>query len=324
MRSRPSILFLPALLCAALLGCGEEPSQAEFKPSPKKSKTVEQHQGQGLPGFFNPRAGETWTYKVLRDVPPDTVLNDDDQLASTDLPGGGYRFTLERKRVCLGVQTPPESDIELTAFDLSEDGIPNGREFLDISADGMIARGWKPAGKLDLKLQLLTPGVLLASPQMSGGQVWKSMGTSPSQEFQFRVLERTTLDLPAGSYETVRLQMNSGTESRAVRRTLWFAENVGIVKEEILYFNERKITLRESAELISWTAPTEDEPIPETPEAPDEEEESSPEITSPEAAFSGLVDEDVPMVLLEEITWFDEEQADEAAEEESGDEEEAN
>jgi hypothetical protein len=194
------------------------------------------------------------------------VLNDDDQLRSADLPGGGYRFSLKRQRVCLGPTTPANADGELTVMELFEDGVTLGQEYLDIGADGMVARGWIPAGTPPPKLQLLTPGVLLASPLMAGGQVWTSVGANPNQEFQFRVLERTMLTVPAGTYEAVRLQMNSGTGKRAVRRTLWFAENVGILKEETIYYNESRITMREASELTSWTQP-----------APETEEEVAPE-----------------------------------------------
>jgi|GEM_PF-1209833 len=253
---RKSLLLLPALLGAALIGCGgKESAQDPSSPPPTVAPAAAPDGTQGLAGFFAPKPGESWTYEVHRDLPPDTVLNDDDQLRSSSLPGGGFRFTNERHRLCEGVQNPPESDTPLTVLTLSENGIPSGTEYLDIGPQGMVARGWKQAGTVDLPLQLIDPGILLAAPGMTGGQTWTSTGTSTEQTFQFRVIERTKLTVPAGTYETVRLQMNSANDSKAIRRTLWFAENVGIIKEESIYYDNQRITVRETSVLTAWSTP---------------------------------------------------------------------
>ncbi|MDA0767897.1 MAG: hypothetical protein O3A92_13880, partial [Verrucomicrobia bacterium] len=257
-----------------LRGCGEkESAKAPSSPPPTVAPAADApDETQGLAGFFAPKPGESWTYEVHRDLPPDTVLNDDDQLRSSSLPGGGFRFTNERHRLCEGVQSPPESDTPLTVLTLSENGIPSGTEYLDIGPQGMVARGWKQAGTVDLPLQLIDPGILLAAPGMTGGQTWTSTGTSTEQTFQFRVIERTKLTVPAGTYETVRLQMNSANDSKAIRRTLWFAENVGIIKEESIYYDNQRITVRETSVLTAWSTPG-SEPATET--APSEPEEST-------------------------------------------------
>ncbi len=265
MLPRKSIL-LPALLGAALMSCGEK--QGAKAPSPPSPTVAPAPDGtQGLAGFFAPKPGESWTYEVHRDLPPDTVLNDDDQLRSSSLPGGGFRFTNERHRLCVGVQSPPESDTPLTVLTLSENGIPSGTEYLDIGPQGMVARGWKQAGTVDLPLKLIDPGILLAAPGMTGGQTWTSTGPSAEQSFQFRVIERTKLTVPAGTYEAVRLQMNSANDSKAIRRTLWFAENVGIIKEESIYYDKQRITVRETSVLTAWTTPgSEPDTEPDTSE----------------------------------------------------------
>ena len=283
MSPRLALLLAPTVLGLGLLGC-EKKESAEAPPpaSPPAPPALadipappvdEENREQGLAGFFSPKSGETWTYEVHRDLPPESILNDDDQLRSSDLPGGGYRFTNERQRVCKGTASPDGSLAPLTVLELSDNGVIAGREYLDIGPKGMIARGWHQAGAPDLPVKLLNPGVLLAAPNMTGGQSWTSTGTSQSQTFQFRVIERTTLVVPAGTFEAVRLQMNSGSRSKAVRRTLWFAENVGIIKEESIYFDENKISVRETSTLTAWTTPTDD---PVAPPAP-EEDENPPE-----------------------------------------------
>ena len=92
-------LRLPLLVLSGALGLGltackqqEEaggppnPNPAPRLPAPSSEPATGK---QGLEGFFTPRAGETWTYLVHRDLPPDSLLSDDDQLRSSDLPGGG-------------------------------------------------------------------------------------------------------------------------------------------------------------------------------------------------------------------------------------------
>lgn len=274
-----------ALLGIALSSCKDD-STAQVAPQPAAPPPAkaDEPEPQGLPGFFAPRLGETWTYDFHRDVPPDSVLNDDDQLRSVDLPGGGYRFTSVRNRVCLGTQTPEGSDTPLTVLELSDDGISTGLEYLDIGPDGMIARAWQPAGAISSKLQLLDPGIRLAAPGMTGGQSWTSTGTSPKQTYQFRVIERSKVTVPAGTWEAVKLQMNSGSASRATRRTLWFAENVGIIKEETIQFNDRRIITKHTSVLTAWTVPEESlpvEPVTEEPVEPEEAPTEEPENEDP-------------------------------------------
>ena len=147
--------------------------------------------------------------------------------------------------------------------------------------------------------------MLLASPGMTGGQSWESNGSSPGQPIQFRVIERSTIEVPAGSFETVRIQMNTGNNSRGVRRTLWFAENVGIVQEETIHYDEHRITVRESITLTGWTLPAAEE---KSPPPPPEEDGSLPEVLPPppdeelleEAPPEPVAGEDSPIVAPEE------------------------
>lgn len=265
-----------ALVALALTGCKEQASVSA--PRPSGTLTPNTPHDQGLPGFFSPQPGEEWIYQVHRDLPPDSVLSDDDQLRSIDLPGGGFRLSIERRRVCQGTQSPEPEAEALTVFELSEAGTVTGLEFFDIGPQGLVAKGWKTsATSPDQKLALLTPGVLLASPHMAGGHAWTATGIHQQQEFHFRLIEHTTITVPAGTYEVARLEMNSGDDSSAIRRTLWFAHKVGIVKEESVYYGDRSILVRESAELISWTQPTPPETTPPEPVMEILEENGPPE-----------------------------------------------
>jgi hypothetical protein len=101
---------------------------------------------------------------------------------------------------------------------------------------------------------------------MEAGQVWEGVGLDPARTFLFRVIERAQVTVPAGTFDAARIQItsdhfsNDDEDVMTLKRTVWFAENVGIVKEEVVSYDSQKVLVRESAELIHWVIPSEDEP----------------------------------------------------------------
>ena len=67
---------------------------------------------------------------------------------------------------------------------------------------------------------------------------------------------------PAGTFEAARIQITSQSGGTHLKHTIWFAENVGIVKEESVRSSADTVILREKSELIDWHVPDPDAPNP--------------------------------------------------------------
>ena len=234
---------------------------------------------QGVEGFFNPQVNESWTYAGTRDFPPGTSLGTDESKQAITLPGGAQRLPFERRRVCTGLYRPGGSDRDLTTFDIYENGTLTEREIYDITSDGVIGRGWAPAGIPLTNEALLNPGIRIASPGMSGGHSWSATSGTSGRVFHLKVIERGKLTVPAGTFEASRLRITTTGDEQSIKRTVWFAENVGIVKEEIIHYGPRQIRAREQLELVRWSLPSLAGP-PEPAPPQDPIESSSPTAAS--------------------------------------------
>jgi len=251
----PRILALSA---AALLvaGCGSSEENAE------NDSGASPH-AQGMEGFFNPKKGETWNYRVQKEIPLDVELSPDDKMLRPERTDSGYLITFERVRTCAGKKNYGATDRDLTAMDILENDELLGHELYDIGPNGVFFRGWMGADQKE-PTDLLEKGVRLASPEMLAGQSWESSGADPQRQFHFRVIERSAIEVPAGEFEAVRIQITSDHEGKGLKRTIWFAENIGIVKEESVYYGPQRTRVRETSELVHFTVPEEAPPAEES------------------------------------------------------------
>jgi hypothetical protein len=244
-----------AWACALLSGCGGEAHENALSDddpvAPEENGSV----------FFSPRKGEVWKYKVQKEIPIELELSEDDAAPPPERTESGHLITFERVRTCTGRKHILPAEKILTTIQISENGELRGEELYDLGGEGVISRGWIPAGTPASEAKLLTPGVTLATPNMRPGQIWESMGREPGRSFLFRVIEQCQVTVPAGTFDTSRIQIISEQDTSALKRTVWFAEKVGIVKEEVTYYGELRVRVRERSELVHWVVPSNDRPV---------------------------------------------------------------
>lgn len=241
--------FLMGLALAGLVFQGCRSKEEAGSPPPPRS-------AQGVEGFYQPQTNESWTYAGTRSFPPGTNLSPADAEQARELPNGALVIDFERRRVCSGTYRPENADRDLTSFDIYDDGILSEREIYDITAAGVIGRGWAPA-EIDLSDGvLLNPGVKIAIPGMTGGQSWSVASKDSGRFFNLQVIERADITVPAGTFEAARLRITANGQDRSTKRTIWFAENVGIVKEEVIHYDRQQVRVREQMELVLWALPT--------------------------------------------------------------------
>ena len=272
----PAAPLLAAPVLAALLGtsgCGEKAATAEEEPT-----------GQGAEEFYHPRKGERWKYRVQREIPLEVKLSASDKARRPERTESGHLITFERVRTCTGTRKLPGSEKEFTTMEIAENGTVLGEEFYDLNPAGVFSLGWIAHGAKEVDADnLLEEGVALATTKMQPGQIWKGTGLNARREFLFRVIEFTKVKVPAGSFDAARIQITSELDGKALKRSVWFAANVGIVKEESVYYGTQRTRVRERAELIHWVVPSGAPPAeqslvtattddPQTPKTPEDEE----------------------------------------------------
>ena len=255
-----------ALLTAVFAGCSEKNEEEAAAPlvvEPIKATIAEKR------SLFNPKPGEEWVYHVTREVPITTPLSDEDALRIVARHDHHYELALERRRVCAGVVSVGDPAEELLRIDIYDDDELIEQEFSEVDSTGLYGRGAASPGQEPV---LLEGGIPIAVPGMKGGHMWRSMGKGNSREYKFRVIDRDKLELPAGTFDVAEIQIDSGSGMKSYQKSLWFAENVGIVKEITTHFDTAAIQVREISELVAWNLPPKDdriageEPVPEGPE----------------------------------------------------------
>ena len=100
---------------------------------------------------------------------------------------------------------------------------------------------------------------------MRPGQYWKGNGREPGNPFLFKVIEQEEVTVPAGTFQATRIQITNESRSlnpvtgedqaTSLKRSLWLAKDVGILREETVYYSGEHVTVKQSSELVQWVLP---------------------------------------------------------------------
>ncbi len=245
-----------------LAGCGKHgdpDTSGEQKPPPV--------------AYFAPLPGEVWKYKVQKEIPIEFRLSEADAALRPQRTDTAHLITFEQIRTCTGKRQIEALGKTLTTIAISENGNVMGEELYQIGPGGVLSWGWVPANVKDEEAHLLEEGVAIATPDMQPGQTWESLGNEPDCPFLFRVIETGNVTVPAGTFQATRIQITSEKFSphpvtgedqiTYLKRSLWFAKEVGVIKEDIVYYGEQHVRVRQRSELVHWIAPPAG-PRPET------------------------------------------------------------
>lgn len=282
-------LFSSLLVGCALMmhaGCREETASRRLGVLP--SQMIEDN----AICYFSPVSGEIWKYRVEKAIPLGVSLSPADARRHTKSTDVAQLITFEQTRRCNGRRNFEGVTPALTAVAIMEDDKLLGEEFYEIHMDGVFSWGWIPDDMKADGAQLLEKGVPLAKAPMCPGQSWESNGRKSGEPFLFKVIERRDITVPAGTFRATRIQITNESSSAnpvtgeeqatSLKRSLWLAEDVGIVKEEIVYYSGGQVTVKQTSELVQWILPirrNSDEIVPADPrqEAPAAIQDRTPE-----------------------------------------------
>lgn len=255
---------IPGLLLAAaagaLLTSCQDPENSSGSPDTPPPTASPLGSGQGIPNFFAPQPGESWVYRVEREIPHGVALSPEYQALQTEETVNGQLITFQRTRTCVGAFELAGVGKPLTIVDVRENEVLKGRELYDINEEGIFSRGWL-SNEEEGSRDVLSEGLAIARRPLQPGASWEHEGASPGHRFEFRVIERVELEVQAGTFDTVRIRFTSESDDGGLlsKRTIWFAEDVGIVMEETVRYGPESVLGREWTELVNWRLPEENQ-----------------------------------------------------------------
>jgi len=232
---KPSFPLLAVFGMAVLLtGCHGKKERSAPQP------VVVMATAQDMP-ILHPRIGDWWKYSLRSEIP-----------AGVTGPGAAAVDVMtERKRKYIGAVRPGAGLPESACFEVMAEGRPTLREFVEISDDKISLRGEMEKDRPDRKPLWFDPPILFVRAGLSGGEELPAMRiTDPRSGAvvlrNLRVIGREVVTVPMGNFEALRLVMTGSDGKLEMRRTIWFAPHIGIVKEECARYADRRLVLRET------------------------------------------------------------------------------
>lgn len=231
----PILLLVSAVM--VLAGCREKPKEKQEIKIPTSDADLLQRQ-KDTP-LLSVLKGDTWVYAVQLTIPiehPEEVKRD-------------YEMT----RTYIGtIQASPDVK-ESQCFEVTIPGSPTQREYVEIREDSISLLGNSVDSEpprlmwLEQPIPFLVAGMKpgTAFPELKAGKGAIVRNTD--------VIAREEITVPAGKFSCIRLLTTGHDSVIEIRRTLWFAPQHGIIREETSRYAGDKMLYRETQELIRFT-----------------------------------------------------------------------
>lgn len=240
----PIAVFAAVLLTAAC----KKAAPAAASPPPAASPPASAPSGAppGAPGpseipLLPVKQGDVWRYQVKIEIPAG--------VASPEAPAS--ITTHELTRTYIGKVKPLENKPEVDCFEVVIPGSPTERELVEIYEDRILMRGAiiitdGVAGQP----QWLEPPVPFVLSNIRTGSAFPELSVAEgSRTRHSSVVGREDVTVPAGTFRAIRLLMTGKDGPLEMRRTIWFAPGIGIVRQEKARYVDEKVLLRETQEL---------------------------------------------------------------------------
>lgn len=184
--------------------------------------------------------GETWTYNVHLEIPADVTSQGAPEVNEDH----------RRVRTYIGKVSPASGLPEVDCFEVAVPGAPTEREFVEILDDRVLMRGsmiMRPETTQPMWLKSPVPFVWAGMKPGTETPEIEAAGGSISRKTQ--IVAREDITVPAGTFHTVRMLTTGMDGNLELKRSIWFAPGVGIIREEKVRYRLGKLIFRENQEL---------------------------------------------------------------------------
>lgn len=245
MTSSPAPAFV---LAAAIIGtlaltsCKEEqaPPPATTPQTPAAAVTPDPKAAGEIP-LLAIKKGDFWRYVVQVEV------------TSQDQPDSPPQITRhETTRTFLGKIKPAADKPEVDAFEVVVPNTPTERELVEIYDDRILMRGSiRITDGVASPPMWLEPPVPFVLSNIRTGSSMPALSVAEGERTRgIFVVGREDVTVPAGTFRAIRLLMTGKDLELEMRRTIWFAPGVGIVKELNTRYTKEIMLLRQTQELV--------------------------------------------------------------------------
>lgn len=230
--------YLPALalglILSSLVSCKRPPEEVvevEIDPAAAADTPV-----------MKVEPGQRWRYRV-------TIENPKDRRS-----GGPVDAQFERERTYLGKIAPTNDKPAVDCFEVVTKDAATVREFVKIEPGSVSLLGQSvAAGGGETSVVWFAEPIPFFRAGLQAGDSLPLVLLDKTEKLWrvIRVISREKVTVPAGEFDTVRLQMVGRDGEVALRKTYWYSPGTGLVREERVREIENQPVLVETEELIA-------------------------------------------------------------------------
>jgi len=196
--------------------------------------------------IWQPKVGDSWTYKVTIDVPKGSKLPNDVEGQKIEKLDDKERATFTQTSVYKGLQPISKDGPEAHAFYVSNGAQLEEIQFMKITDTSVEAMGVKPEGKKPEPVKPLSKAIPLVMSDWKGGEAFPFMmdhvenGAKMRMVRKFKVLGWETLETAAGKFQALHIQVTGTNGPIELNRSYWFTPGTGFIKEVKKYYAGEK------------------------------------------------------------------------------------
>lgn len=235
-------LLLP--IGAALSGCGKKEEKKPEVVLPSEDADRAQRE-KDMP-LLEVTKGDLWTYGVRLHIPAGVNPQNPEEVNRE------YKLT---RRYIGSVQASPDLK-EAQCFEVHAPDTPVTKELVEIRKDAILLLGSITESEKPQLMWYAKPIPFIVAG-MKPGTAFPELATeNKALVRKLDVIAREDITVPAGKFNCIRLLTTGRDGAIEMRKTLWYAPQHGIIREETSRYMEDKLLYREEQELVSFVKGT--------------------------------------------------------------------
>jgi hypothetical protein len=240
MKQGTSVVLL-VLAAFALAGCGRKEEENQ-KINVPVSDTDREQREQDIP-LLEVNKGDAWVYAVQLTIPAGVNLENPEEV----------KREYEMTRTYIGTYQPSPDVKEAQCFEVTTPGSPTSKEFVEIRDDVILLLGSLLESEPAQLIWFKQPVPFLVAGMKPGTAFPEFKTENESLVRNTDVIAREEITVPAGTYTCIRLLTTGQDNGIEIRKTLWYAPQHGIIREEVSRYVGEKLLYREEQKLVRFT-----------------------------------------------------------------------
>jgi hypothetical protein len=233
------ILLVSAIF--ALSACGEKEQEKQQIKVPSSDADRAQRE-KDIP-LLQVKKGDVWVYAVQLTIPAGVNLENPEEVNRK------YEMT----RTYIGTHQPSPDVKEVQCFEVTIPGSPTLKEFVEIRDEVILLHGSLVESEPPRLIWYKHPVPFVVAGMKPGTAFPEFKTENESVVRNTDVIAREEITVPGGTFSCIRLLTTGQDSGIEIRKTLWYAPQHGIIREETSRYVGEKLLYRETQELARFT-----------------------------------------------------------------------